>query len=364
MRSCLLHTLFIITSASALAPQNRRQVLQTAAQTAAAWSLLGKESFGATDPSFLDITLPKGATLAVPRVGYSLYQTSADQVETGVRLALAAGVRHFETASQYGTADKVGKIIQEYIKDGPDPGTTRQQRREKLFLSHKISNEEQSKDRKAVQTAVQKQFSFLKEEIDLVMIHSPLTDQVRRLKTYEALLDLQAKGVVKAVGVCNYGLNPLNEIVDAGLPPPSVIQLALSPFNQHTNITAWAKDHGSTMSCSAWSKLSSAQGPQKGWATLEKIAKKRGMTKAQVLVRWAVQSGYLCVPRSGSKFAVERKAIQENSWIGTSPFVLSEKEMKILNKLDEQLPAGQLGITDGWDASAIVDATWDPTLAV
>jgi diketogulonate reductase-like aldo/keto reductase len=105
-------------------------------------------------------------------------------------------------------------------------------------------------------------------------------------------------------------------------------------------------------------------GPQEGWAVLADVAKSKGMTKAQVLVRWALQKGYLCVPRSGSKFKIERAAIVENSYGGVQPFVLTPKEMEVLDSLDEQLPAGRLGIVDGWSNVDIVDAQWDPTTAV
>lgn len=118
------------------------------------------------------------------------------------------------------------------------------------------------------------------------------------------------------------------------------------------------------LSCNAWSKLSSTQGPQDGWAKVAEIGKDKGMTKAQVLVRWAFQRGFLSVPRSGSKSKIERFAIQENSYLGVKDFVLSDREMGILNDLDEQLPAGRLGILDGWSEAEIKDDTWDPTLAV
>ena len=152
--------------------------------------------------------------------------------------------------------------------------------------------------------------------------------------------------------------------MDAGLPAPSVIQLELSPFNQHADVAAWATAHDSLLSCAAWSKLSSTDGPIQGWDVLGKIAKDRNMTKQQVLIRWAIQRGFLCVPRSSSQYKVERQAIQENSWVSTQDFVLSEKEMIILNGLDEQIPAGQLGVKDGWEEKDVVDNRWDPTTVI
>ena len=323
------------------------------------------------DDSRLDVVVPapkrskeETATLSIPRIGYSLYKTDVAQVERCVQVALDAGVRHFDVGTLYGSNTEVGKVLKEYLYKGlPDQsGMNRKQRREELFVSHKVSNAEQSTNRRAIKNAVKNEMSKLgMTYLDLVSVHSPLTDKRRRLATYEALLDLQRDGVVKAVGVCNYGVNPLNEITDAGLPAPSVIQLVLSPFNQHKDVVAWANDHGSILSCNAWSKLSSVDGPQEGWAVLADIAKSKGMTKSQVMVRWAFQKDYLCVPRSASKVKLERLAISENSYDGVRDFILTPKEMDILNGLDEQLPAGRMGIKDGWSESDIVNAQWDPT---
>ena len=327
------------------------------------------------------------AMLSVPRVGFSLYKTPQDQVERCVQLALEAGVQHFDVATAYGTNQEAGRVFQRYLVNGLDHGasgasdpslsspclgTSRSQRRARLFVSHKVSNNEQSSKRQNVYKAVKQQISLLKcGYLDMVSIHSPLTDYARRMATYEALWDLQREGAVRAVGVCHYGIPALNELIEStlsiSLPPPSVIQLVLSPFSQHKDIAGplgWAEQHGSLVCCNAWSKLSSIDGPQEGWAILADIAKSKGMTKAQVLVRWALQRGYLCVPRSGSQFKIERAAIAENSYDGVSKFVLTPKEMEILNGLDENLPAGRLGIVDGWVESDIVNAQWDPTSVV
>lgn len=155
------------------------------------------------------------------------------------------------------------------------------------------------------------------------------------------------------------------ELVDAGFPAPSVIQLELSPFHQHKDVAHWAMIHDSLLSCAAWSKLSSSNGPIQGWDILGSIAQQQqNRTKQQVLIRWAIQRGYLCVPRSNSQYKIERQAIMENSWMAIQDFILSGKDMTILNNLDEQIPAGRLGVKDGWDEKDIVDNQWDPTTAV
>jgi 2,5-diketo-D-gluconate reductase A len=370
-----------IHTATALSPQaSRRNVLQAATVSATA-GVLGLGPVGAiASAAVADESNRSGAEISpslvltggisIPRVGYSLYKTPADQVPDGVALALKAGIRHFDCASQYGSNEIAGKTLTDYVQTGiingqpvAAVGSTKQSRRQELFLTQKLSYSENSTDKRVVLRNVDTQRKLLGvDKLDMAMVHSPLSGSNRRLETYEALLNMQLKGTVRAVGVCHYGVKALNEIVSAGLPAPAVIQLVLSPFNQHKDVAKWAATHGSVLSCAAWSKLSSVEGPVEGWAAVGKIADARGMTKQQVLVRWAVQRGYLCVPRSGSKAKVEQQAIAENSWQGTEQYILSDEDMATLNNLDTKIPAGQLGVLDGWEPSDIVDAKWDPTL--
>ena len=102
------------------------------------------------------------------------------------------------------------------------------------------------------------------------------------------------------------------------------------------------------------------------------------MTKAQVLVRWSLQKGYICVPRSGSAYKIERVAIAENSYGGAvvikqgklsmatdadklESATLTSDEMAILDGLDIQYKAGKLGRRDGWSDADVTGADWDPT---
>ena len=242
----------------------------------------------------------------------------------------------------------------------------RRGRRENIFISHKLSNLEQSAKRVDVRRAVKAQLASLGcQYLDLVSIHSPLTDKSRRLETYGALIELRDSGFVKSVGVCNYGLGALKELEDNGFELPSINQLELSPFNTHSDVVKWCDKKGIAVGCAAWSKLSSADGPADQWAILADIAKNKGMTKAQVLVRWSLQKGYVCVPRSSSASKLERIAIAENSYGGVNRngknFVLSDEEMEVINELNVDLKAGKLGRRDGWSDEDVLSIDWDVT---
>jgi diketogulonate reductase-like aldo/keto reductase len=349
------------------------------------------------------------STIKIPRVGYSFYKTAPDQAARCTALALRAGIRHLDVGTLYGSNSEIRIPLEKYLNFGLDsmdyskekpelltaldetriagekhalvtassgllsPANViplgvagRRGRREGLFISHKLSNLEQSTRHVDVRRAVKAQIATLGTQyLDMVSIHSPLTNKSTRLETYAALLELRDAGFVKSVGVANYGLGPLTEIKDSGLDLPSVNQLELSPFNTHSDIVSWCKENGITVACSAWSKLSSADGPQDQWYILADIAKKKEMTKAQVLVRWSLQKGYICVPRSASTSKIERIAIAEYSYGGVNPggksFILSKEEMQIIDGLNLNWKAGKLGRRDGWSDEDVTGNDWDPT---
>eukprot|EP00532_Pseudo-nitzschia_australis_P000513 CAMPEP_0168193122 /NCGR_PEP_ID=MMETSP0139_2-20121125/18425_1 /TAXON_ID=44445 /ORGANISM="Pseudo-nitzschia australis, Strain 10249 10 AB" /LENGTH=495 /DNA_ID=CAMNT_0008116431 /DNA_START=50 /DNA_END=1537 /DNA_ORIENTATION=- len=385
------------------------------------------------------LTQNGNAYINIPRVGYSFYKTAPDKAERCAALALRSGVTHLDLATQYGSNAEIGKAIRTYVKSGraklaPEEkpelldlldashrcqttrmvknsninnnyggkkrgGGAARRRREELFLSHKISNEEQSTDPDKIRKAVSDAIAALGVNyLDMVSIHSPLTNPETRLATYQALIDLQQGGgaqitktsssppIVRSVGVCNYGLGPLKEIAAAGLPLPVVNQLELSPFNTHSDVVDYCSKNGIAVSCAAWSKLSGANGPSEQWDVLSRIASKKGVTKAQVMVRWSLQKGYICVPRSGSGSKLERVAIAENSYGGgllirngkipatmssgssngntdwnEDSAVLTPEEMSILDDLNINYKAGKLGRTDGWFDADMTGSNWDPT---
>jgi len=361
----------------------------------------------------------------IPRVGYSLYKTPPEQAARCTSLALRCGIRHFDVGTLYNSNSEVAKPLKLYLDNGftglkkgyykdeseelleildatsmaseqhavqtigygsksispPIDGSAgRRARREQLFISHKLSNEEQSTDIVTVKRHIKNAIAELGVGyLDLVSIHSPLTNKERRLTTFRALLELRDAGFVRTVGVCNYGIGPLQEIAEmvGGEDHlenfPAINQLELSPFNQHEDVVRYCDGNGIAVGCSAYSKLSGVNGPAEGWAVLADLAKAKGMTKAQLLVRWSLQKGYVCLPRSGSASKVERVAIAENSYGGVNlylkddsgggilPFTLSEEDMKILDGLDVGYKAGKLGRRDGWGDDDVVGPEWDPT---
>ena len=187
------------------------------------------------------------SNVKIPRVGYSFYKTAPEQAARCTSLALLAGIRHLDVATSYHSNSEIAKSLKQYLDVGqpglllgmkeekpellqrldatrlagdehtkstlgsrasglspaPVGSAGRRGRREGLFLSHKISNAEQSTDATAVRRSVKAAIAALGcSYLDMVSIHSPLTDQSRRIATYQALLELRDSGFVKTIGVC------------------------------------------------------------------------------------------------------------------------------------------------------------------
>jgi len=138
-----------------------------------------------------------------------------------------------------------------------DGSTGRRARREQLFISHKLSNVEQSTDivtvkRRVMAAIVKLGVGYL----DMVSICSPLTDKEHRLASYQALLERRDAGFVRSVGVCNYGVPPLQKIAElvggdnlARL--PAINQLELSPSNTHSDVVQYCDRNGVAVGCVA-----------------------------------------------------------------------------------------------------------------
>ena len=139
------------------------------------------------------------------------------------------------------------------------------------------------------------------------------------------------------------------EIVNAGLPAPAVIQLQLSPFNRHSDVVTWAEK----LSCAAWSRLSSIDGPVEGWAVVADIAKAKGVTKVRVSCGVECQ---LCVhlvghfPKSFNHRFVFRR---------TQAQILVRGRCKWITCA---FPGHRLH--PNWNVKQSISREWDPTSAI
>ncbi|MFF0815884.1 aldo/keto reductase [Rhodococcus sp. NPDC003318] len=240
-----------------------------------------------------DITLNSGTT--IPQLGLGVWQASGDETEHAVRYALdEAGYRHIDTAAAYGNEDGVGRAVAASAVP-----------REDIFLTTKLWNADHGYEGalQAFDTSLGKLGT---DYVDLYLVHWPLQDRDRLLRTWDALEAIAESGRAKAIGVCNFEPHHLQLLVDRGGLLPAVDQVELHPHLPQTEIRAFAQQHG--IAVESWSPLggtsNSGWGPNSKPNTLltdpiiTRIADRHSRSAAQVLIRWHLRSGLIVIPKS------------------------------------------------------------------
>lgn len=263
-------------------------------------------------------TLPLRSGGSIPVVGLGVWQAPSGGVtRDAVTSALRLGYRHVDTARIYGNEGDVGEAIRE--SDVP---------RSEIFVTTKLWNDDHGYD-KAL-SAFDRSLKRLRlDYVDLYLIHWPVAD--KRLDSWRALERIFADGRAKAIGVSNYLVPHLEELLASASEPPSVDQIEVHPFLQHRETRAFCAARGIVVE--AYSPL--ARGRRIEDPSITRIAKRVGRTPAQILLRWGVQHGMVVLPKS-----VREARMQENAAI--FDFELDPATMSELDALDE-------GAATGWD---------------
>lgn len=260
----------------------------------------------------------------MPLYGLGLWQAEAGQIaEETVVFALKNGYRLLDTAQIYGNEADVGSGI---IKSGIE--------RDKIFIVSKVytTNHGYWQTASSVNASLER---LQTNYVDLFLIHSPYGGQ--NVDTYQALLDLKAKGVIRSVGVSNFEIQHLEGLRQAGLPTPSVNQIELHPFQRRNDLVKYCLEHDiAVMGYSPLARAFRLDDP-----LLVELSEKYHRTAAQVMLRWSVQKGYITIPKSTNP-----GRILENSNI--FDFSLAAEDMDLLDNIPQ--------LTYGWDTSEYV---WD-----
>ncbi|GLW18153.1 oxidoreductase [Streptomyces sp. NBRC 13847] len=256
------------------------------------------------------ITLNNG--IAMPQLGYGVWQIEDDQAFTAVGQALDAGYRSIDTAAIYGNEEGTGKAL---AASGLP--------REELFVTTKLWNGDQGYDAtlKAFDTSLTK---LGLEYVDLYLIHWPLPSRDTYVDTYKALEKIQADGRARAIGVSNFLPGHLERLLGETSVVPAVNQIELHPQFQQAESRAFHARHG--IATEAWSPLGQGKGLLEH-ATLAELAAKHGKTPAQVVLRWHLQLGNVVIPKS-----VTPSRIAEN--IDVFDFSLDDADLATLAALD------------------------------
>ncbi|PTM56816.1 diketogulonate reductase-like aldo/keto reductase [Desmospora activa DSM 45169] len=259
------------------------------------------------------VTLNNGVEM--PWFGLGVWKVKGNAVEESVTAAIRHGYRSIDTAKIYGNEEGVGRGIR-------DAGVPR----EELFITTKVWNEDQGYDKTL--NAIDESLARLGlDYVDLYLIHWPGKDKY--VDTWRALEKIQQDGKARAIGVCNFKIHHLEELLRRSDTVPAVNQVEYHPRLTQPDLLAYCQDKG--IQLEAWSPL--MQGEILDEPIIKKIAEQHGKSPAQVVLRWDLQNGVVTIPKS-----VKESRIQSNADI--FDFELFPDEMKQINELNQDRRVG------------------------
>ena len=260
--------------------------------------------------SIKDCTLLNNG-LKMPWLGFGVFQINDGwEVEQAVRYALEIGYRSIDTATVYGNERGVGKAIRE-------SGIPR----EDIFLTTKVWNDDQRGKRTLA--AFEESLKRLETEyVDLYLVHWPVKGYYQ--ETWQVMEKIYQSGRAKAIGVSNFLIHHLEDILRVSQIVPSVNQVEFHPFLVQPELLRFCQSH--KIQVEAWSPL--MQGQITTEQTVQKLAEKYHKTPAQIALRWDLQHEVVTIPKS-----IHPNRIAENSQI--FGFELSQADMNVLDALDE-----------------------------
>ncbi|XP_023692473.2 aldo-keto reductase family 1 member A1-A isoform X1 [Paramormyrops kingsleyae] len=293
------------------------------------------------------VTLSTGQM--IPSVGLGTWKSVPAQVKQAVLAALDNGYRHIDCAAAYSNEENVGEALRERVGPG------KSLKREELFLTSKLWNTEHHPD--DVEAACRRSLTHLGVSyLDLYLMHWPMafeTCDFRRgsvmmpsnadgsiryadthyRDTWKAMETLVDQGLVKAIGLSNFNARQTDLILSIARHKPVVNQVECHPFLAQQQLLTHCRDRG--VAVAAYSPLGS---PDRPWASpgepvlmgdprIKEIARQYGKTAAQVIIRWHVQRGIICIPKS-----ITPSRIQQN--LQVLDFQLTDEDMKLIESFN------------------------------
>jgi diketogulonate reductase-like aldo/keto reductase len=257
---------------------------------------------------------------AMPLLGFGTYQIpNGGACYRAVRHALDVGYRHIDTAAFYGNEEDVGRAVR-------DSGIPRAD----LYVTTKLWNSDQGYD--SALRAFERSLKRLNlDYVDLYLIHWP--EPGKRADSWRALEAIRERGHCRSIGVSNYTVRHLEELLRSTAVVPVNNQVEFSPFLYQRKLLEFCTAKG--ISLTAYCPLT--HGDKLDHRTVAAIGAKHGKTGAQVLLRWALQHNVVAIPKSSRKSRIEENAALYD-------FDLSPDEMVRLDALNEDYRT-----------------TWDPT---
>jgi diketogulonate reductase-like aldo/keto reductase len=242
----------------------------------------------------------------IPVLGLGVWQVpDGPECENAVRSALELGYRHVDTAQAYGNEASVGRALR-------DSGVPR----EEVFVTTKFYPA-----RKDAEAEAQRSLERLGVDyVDLYIIHWP---QGGATWAWDGMQRARERGYARSIGVSNFSVAEIDEVLAVADTPPVVNQVQFSPFEYRRALLEACAQR--SIAIEAYSPLGT--GRHLGDERIGQIAERVGRTPAQVLIRWCIQRDTVVLPKS-----THRERIEENAQV--YDFTLSDEDMASLDSLD------------------------------
>ena len=298
------------------------------------------------------LTLADGSEF--PTSGLGLWKIPVNETASMVYSAIDCGYRHLDSACDYGNEKEAGEGVAKALQDGLCS-------REELWVTSKLWNTYHKREH--VRPALQKTLSDLGlDYLDLYLIHFPISleyipmdekyppgwlfdenaenpgmklAKVPILETWQAMVDLKKEGLVKNIGVCNFGVSLLQDLMNSSEESPSVLQMERHPYLEQQKLLRFCQKND--IAVTGFSPLGAGSYLELGMAKAEdsvleedsvmEIAKTHQKSPAQVVLRWGIQQGTAVIPKTSK---VHR--LKEN--LDVYDFSLTDTEMDTISSLE------------------------------
>ncbi|WP_044738046.1 aldo/keto reductase [Bacillus nitratireducens] len=263
-------------------------------------------------------TLHNGVEMPWFGLGVFKVEDGPELVEA-VKVAIKEGYRSIDTAAIYGNEKAVGEGIRAGIKEA---GISR----EDLFITSKVWNSDQGYE--TTLAAYEESLKKLElDYLDLYLVHWPVEGKYK--DTWRALETLYKEGRARAIGVSNFQIHHLQDVLEDAEIKPMINQVEYHPRLTQKELQAFCKEQGIQME--AWSPL--MQGQLLDNETLQEVADKYGKTTAQIILRWDLQNEVVTIPKSTKEHRIIANA-------SIFDFELTKEDMEKIDALNQNHRVG------------------------
>lgn len=247
----------------------------------------------------------------MPMIGLGMFEVPPGRSASDTALAgIEEGYVHIDTAQAYRNEGDVGEALK---RSGV--------KREEIFITTKLSNKNQGYD-SALSTFEDSLKRLGTSYVDLFILHWPV--EKLRKESYRALEKLANDGKCRAIGVSNFTIRHLEDLLGSAGVVPAVNQVEFHPFLYQKELLEYCRRKG--IQLEAYSPL--VRGERINHPKISEVAKRNEITPAQVYLSWALHHGVVVIPKTTS-----RERMREN--LESRNIELSESDMSVIDSLNE-----------------------------